>query len=314
VTDTVRVARISSTDDASSPSWTVALFAHNEARRIRSALESVVAASDGSPITIVVLANGCRDDTARVVRDCGSFVPNLTLVEIALADKANAWNVFVHTVLPAVSDASLETCFFMDGDVTLEPHALPLLASAFDEMPSLQAAGGMPATGRDREDWSRRMVVTGMLAGNFYALRASFVEEIRRRALRLPVGLIGEDFLVSWLVGHQLGSEGPRDSGPQCGFHPHAKFRFRSLSWTRVGDYRLYARRKWRYAWRGVQHNMLTSLLIERGVGAMPRDVDELYRVGPLPSRMVWIGRDTPLRLLALLAIRRRRRRGNRIG
>jgi glycosyltransferase involved in cell wall biosynthesis len=303
----VRLTRL--TGEASPrPPWVVAVFAHNEEVRIRAAIESVVLASDGHPVEIVVLANGCRDGTVREVRACTSLAAHLALVEIDRGDKAGAWNVFIHEALSARGDRAPDVCFLMDGDVTLEPHALPLLASSFDELPSAKAAGGMPATGRDREGWSRRMLVSGMLPGNFYALRGTFVDELRRRNLRMPIGLVGEDFLISWLVGNQLATSGPRDPAPQVGFHPHAKFSFRSLSWAKPADYRLYTRRKWRYTWRALQHRMLTNLLIAQGLSAMPRDVDELYRVAPLPSRLVWVGRDTPLRLAALIAIRRRRK------
>ena len=58
-----------------------------------------------------------------------------------------------------------------------------------------------------------------------------------------------------------------------------------------------------------LQHEMLVLLLSERGVQAMPVDVQELYREAPLPSRLRWAGRDTPLRLAAVLRIRFLRKR-----
>jgi hypothetical protein len=57
---------------------------------------------------------------------------------------------------------------------------------------------------------------------------------------------------------------------------------------------------------------MLTHLLADRGLGAMPRDVQELYRVAPLPSRLRWVGLETPLRTLEVLRIRSIRRRDSR--
>jgi hypothetical protein len=54
---------------------------------------------------------------------------------------------------------------------------------------------------------------------------------------------------------------------------------------------------------------MLGHLLERDGIEAMPADVAELYRVGPLPSRLRWVGADTLLRLLAVLRIRRERAR-----
>jgi hypothetical protein len=196
----------------------------------------------------------------------------------------------------------------MDGDVTLEPDALRLLASALDKVPNANAAGGMPATGRDRDAWRQRMTTNGTLAGNLYALRSSFVQRLRERRVRMPVGLIGEDFLVSWLVGMDAGAQGGPKESTQCVFHTDAQFSFRSLSPWRWRDYRTYLRRKWRYTCRALQHQMLVLLLNETGLEGMPHDVEELYRKAPLPSRLRWVGRDTPLRLLAVLRIRSFRR------
>lgn len=282
----------------------MAVFAHNEARRIRSALEGIARAAGNRDVDVFVLANGCTDSTADVVRGCADVLPNLSLVEIDLADKANAWNVYVHEVITAERARDVDVHFFTDGDVTLESNALPLLVSALSEVPSAKAAGAMPATGRDRDAWRQRMVANGNLAGNLYALRGSFVDALRQRQIRLPIGLFGEDRFVSWLVATELGRRGGPDEGPQCVFHAGAAFSFRSLSPMRPRDYRIYLRRKWRYTRRDLQHEMLMPVLIKHGLQAMPHHVEDLYRSGPLPSRLRWVGLDTPLRLLAVLWIR----------
>jgi len=54
---------------------------------------------------------------------------------------------------------------------------------------------------------------------------------------------------------------------------------------------------------------MLVSVLRARGIAAMPSHVQELYAAGPWPSRLRWVGLDTPLRLLAVLWIRSFRNR-----
>lgn len=294
------------------PSWAVVVFAYNESRRIRAALESVARAAGGHDIEVVVLANGCRDHTARVVRACADVLPRLTLVEIDLPDKANAWNVYVHEVLTADRVRRTDVHFFTDGDVRIEPDALPLLASALREVPSANAAGAIPATGRDRDAWRARMVANGNLAGNLYALRGNFVERVRQRRIRMPIGLFGEDRFVSWLAATDLGAPDESEPGPRCVFHGGAQFSFRSLSPWRIRDYRIYLRRKWRYTRRALQHEMLMRVIAERGLSAMPHHIQELYRTGPYPSRLRWVGRDTPLRMLAILWMRWSRTRDSR--
>ena len=166
----VKVTRIASRAGRR-PSRSLAVFAHNESGRIGAALQSIVQAAAGIDVEVWVLANGCTDATSDEVRACATVLPDLWLAEIDVADKANAWNVFVHELIMPERAREIETYFFMDGDVTLERDALALLASSLDDVPTAQAAGGMPATGRDRDSWRARMVRNGTLAGNLYALR-----------------------------------------------------------------------------------------------------------------------------------------------
>ena len=294
------------------PYWSLAVFAHNESGRIRAALERIVAAAGGVDIEVWVLANGCTDATCEEVRACAEVVPNLWLAEIPLADKANAWNLYVHELIAPDRAAQVDTYFFTDGDVTLERDALMLLAATLHTVPDVRAAGGMPATGRDKTAWRRRMVANGTLAGNLYALRAGFIDSIRRKRVRIPIGLIGEDLFVSWLVHTNLGTTAGPVAHPACAFCPRAEFSFRSMSPWRLRDYRRYLRRKWRYTLRALQLEMLMHVLRSGGLALMPGHVDELYRTAPLPSRLRWDGIDTPMRFLAVLNIRRFRARAPR--
>ena len=302
----VKVTRLSARSGPR-PRWIVAVFAHNESSRIGQALGSIHAAAAGQPTEVVVLANGCTDATAQEVRACAAATPDLTLVEIDVGDKANAWNVFVHDVITRERAAELDAFFFMDGDVTLEPGALPLLTAALREHPSARAAGGMPATGRDRDAWRARMVRNGTLAGNLYTLRPSFVEEIRRQRIRIPLGLVFEDSLLSWLAVNLTAAPAAGD-GPSTIFCANAEFSFRSLSPFRPDDVRIYYRRKWRYTYGALQLEMLMHVLRKEGIAAMPADVNELYATAPLPSRLKWVGLDSVMRFLAVLKIRAHRK------
>ena len=54
-------------------------------------------------------------------------------------------------------------------------------------------------------------------------------------------------------------------------------------------------------------------ILFRKGLEAMPAHVSELYVEAALPSRLTWVGLDTPYRLLAVLWIRSYRRRARRV-
>ena len=118
------------------PVWAIAIFAHNEAARLEAALESLPAAASGHALDVFVLANGCTDRTADIVRRSANGIPHLSLVEIDLGDKANAWNAFVHDILTPARAGEISLFFFMDGNITAGPHALPLLAAALEEIPT----------------------------------------------------------------------------------------------------------------------------------------------------------------------------------
>lgn len=53
---------------------------------------------------------------------------------------------------------------------------------------------------------------------------------------------------------------------------------------------------------------MLTHVLRKDGIAAMPADVHELHATAPLPSRLKWVGLDSPMRLWAVLQIRAQRK------
>jgi glycosyltransferase involved in cell wall biosynthesis len=291
------------------PVVAVAVFAHNEARTIRAALESVIASAGTGEMAIAVLVNGCRDDTPAIVRQLSSRERRATIVtvEIPLADKANAWNVYVHDVASREPFARADMHVFTDGDVRIEPGALVALRRALAQMPTANAAGGVPISGRDRDGWRARMVGGATLAGGLYALRGTFVACLRAQAIRIPVGLIGEDWLVSLLARSNLQATPSLDTTPRIVFASDAGFSFRSLSRFHPWDQRLYARRLWRYALRGAQFEMLVPLLGRETLSRMPRDVRELYRRGGMPSRLKWVGRTSLLRTLAVQWIRAQR-------
>jgi len=303
----------------SKPTCSIAVFAHNEAKNIQQALESVAANARNKSLTIYVLVNGCSDSTADKVRESAALIENLWLLETDLADKAGTWNLFIHEVLSEKTLTEIETCFFMDGDVTLASGALSLLESVLDENPSAEAAGAMPGTGRDKNAWRYRMKCNGMLAGNCYALRSDFIQYIRERNVRMPVGLIGEDFFVSWLVASNVWrNRFPEKQGVRCIFHEKAEFVFQSLSPWKLADCKTYLRRKWRYTLRGIQHQMLVLTLMHQGLEAMPRNVQELYLKAPLPSRLVWSGLsnilDTAMHLVAVQWVRAKRGKRSKQG
>jgi len=64
--------------------------------------------------------------------------------------------------------------------------------------------GGVPIVGRDKEGWIQRMRFYGRVSGGLYALQDHFIEKIKKHSVKLPIGLVGDDFLVSGLAKNIL--------------------------------------------------------------------------------------------------------------
>lgn len=296
--------------DAMDGLLSVAVFAHNEAARIGAALESLFAAAEGRTLQVTVLANGCRDGTADIVRELARHNPQLQLLESALADKAEAWNSYVHQVAARAPASQALLHVFMDGDVQPGPGSLSALAAALALAPHANAAAALPNSGRDRDAWRRRMVANSALAGGLYALRGEFVQRLRARGVRVPRGFVGEDWLVSLFAVSDLQPTAWGGILPsRVQMAPGASFSFRPLSPWRPADYRVYLRRLWRYTLRGVQFELATSWLLHQPPETLPPDAEQLALWAPLPSRLKWVGWTSPLRSWAVQALRRRRAR-----
>lgn len=287
--------------------FSVAVFAHNEEKNLAATLNSILVAGAGAgaKFEIVVLANGCSDDTVAVAQAHASKNTNIHVVEIELADKSNAWNYYVHQVSAISPFCDAEIHVFVDGDVQLKSTSLRAFSTALLQFPFANAMGALPSSGRDREAWSERMVASGTLAGGLYALSAAFLQRIRQRKVLIPRGLIGEDWAISLFAQSNLSPlNSARRSDSNIVFALDAGFSFRSLSFWRLRDYRTYIRRLWRYSLRAVQFEMLVGLLRHRPPEDLPEDVQRLYVIGVPPSRLKWVGASSFLRFVAVQRIR----------
>lgn len=279
--------------------WPVAVFAYNEAEHIVRCLESIHAAADGHAITVYVLINGCTDNTTEVVMGFAEKNSWVRPVDIARGDKSNAWNVFVHDCAPSDSNVY----FFVDGDVRIGPRALPELAACF-ESPAINAAAAVPASGRNRDVIIEGMKTDGGLSGNLYALSGSFIDRIRERNIRLPVGFIGEDSLVGALSAWDLDPVGNAWDKTRTVTCEKAQFFFDPLSFLNPGHWRLYWRRRINYGVRDFQNKSLRTILKTRGAQAMPAEAKALF-ADRSALRPRWNGLNT---LFLWLAARRLRR------
>lgn len=276
----------------------IAVFAHNEARKIIACLESVrkdIRAGD----TCVVLNNGSIDDTSALVLQFSHQHDFCKLVEISIGDKCNAWNVFIHELRV---DADL-FCF-LDGDCEIVPGSLDALENCLESNPTANAVAALPASHVGAN--SRKVMVRiGGLAGNLYALSGSFVHRIREAHVKLPLGLVGDDSLIGALAYWDLNPKNTWDK-TRIVLCEGAEFSYTPLSRFSFNDIRLYYKRKIRYSVRQFQNNLIMRPLKERGLTGIPRHADDLYLGRASEVRLTWSGVHTWFDWLAIRAIRNR--------
>ena len=282
------------------PVISIAVFAYNEEQRIAACLDAIGALAAEASLVVHVLINGCSDGTEGVVRGYSARGFELRPVMIERGDKANAWNHYTHEVAPA--EAAIHV--FTDGDMVIGKGSMAGFLRCFAAHGEVNGFAGLPASGRSISAFREQLVRERELAGNLYALRGTCLMEFRRRGVRLPFGMFGEDGLVTTLVKWDLDLRGPRRD-ERVAACPDATFAYEPLSPWKLGDLATYRKRKMRYAVRQQQANMLYPLLFERGTEAMPAHVIDLYRERFASLELPWNGIDTVFDWIACRRIRR---------
>jgi glycosyltransferase involved in cell wall biosynthesis len=272
--------------DAKESAFKVMVLAHNEAEQIQSCLDSIRSAAPDRKVIAYVMANGCTDNTEEVVRDYSTKNGGVVLVSIAMPDKCNAWNVFVHdTLAPSADD---QIYFFMDGDARASPGAFTAMAAMLVKDPIAMAVGAVPGSGRSMEADRRQMLEERHLVANLYALRGSFVRRLQELGTRLPLGLEGDDGLIGALVKWNLNPHGDWVD-QRIAVCAEARFTFQSLSWTRSRDWRTYFKRIMRYARRPYEFELIRNQLKAHGIKGMPSSIKEAYKHSAA-SKFRWRG------------------------
>jgi hypothetical protein len=148
----------------------------------------------------VVLANGCRDATARIASDAG-----LEVADLPQGGKSRTWNRFVHDL----SRRDADVLIFCDADIEFTaPDCLERLAQTLHARPGLWVLNSQPvkdtvarpdglgtldriiaAAAGGLDDWK------SAICGQLYAMPAPLA-----RQLHLPIGLPVEDGFLRAMV------------------------------------------------------------------------------------------------------------------
>lgn len=281
----------------------VVIFAHNIGKSINNCVQNVLLSSDDLDLTVFILANGCTDNTKQNVEREFAHNKQVQLINIPIADKANAWNHYIHKL--SKSDV---THIFIDGDVVPELGAIACLTKCLIAHPQVNAVGAIPNVGRDRIGWTKRMIQYGRISGGLYALSDTFVSYLASNKIAIPIGFVGEDFLLSAWAKDLWGNEGLYQPNAKLLIEKCAEFNFRQLSVTRVSDIKAYIKRLIRYRLRDYQLAMLMHHFESKGIESIPETVSELYCMTANIPGYYWRGRGTLIDWIAVYHIRQKLR------
>lgn len=241
----------------------VAIFAHNEARRIGKCLASLPLDRPGTQFHLLV--NGSTDGTATVAAQWAARHANVTAHDWAEGGKSRSWNRFVFDVLSTVPDVLV----FMDGDAEIAAGSIDALVAALNAAHRINAAAGLPLNGRRHRAYQRQLRADGGLFGDLYALDGGFVQRLRDQNIRLPDDLIGDDGLVAALAMTNLGKDADwqRDCmtvAEGAGFYCEPTDMLSPITWH------VQYRRMINYAERHFQNRIVSDIMGKTGAIGLP--------------------------------------------
>ena len=160
----------------------VIIPAHNEQLTIARCVESIAASRQGLDAEIVVIADNCDDETARLASKAGARV--LERQHEEQRGKGYALDFAFHTLLPEGFDAFL----IVDADTVVQEDFLPVMASLFAQGADAVQCRYTPLN----VEASLRTRLMNLSLMAFNALRPR-----GRSALGLSAGILGNGFGLS---------------------------------------------------------------------------------------------------------------------
>jgi glycosyltransferase involved in cell wall biosynthesis len=188
---------VSPSSGAADPRVSVIIPAHDESSVIAGCLRSVLASTTSTELEVIVVCNGCTDDTAAIARGVSNAV---RVLETDVAAKHAALNL-------GDAEASAPVRVYLDADTAVSPGAIEAVADLL-EQPGIHAAS--PEISFDVSHcsrparwfhavWRQSPYFQGTTLGaGFYAMSA----EGRKRFDRFPP-VVGDDYFVAGLFAEQ---------------------------------------------------------------------------------------------------------------
>lgn len=236
--------------------YAIVMFAHNEQDNISQSVNSIFQNCDEQLERLLVIANGCTDNTVAVLQKLQSNYAKLTVQDLDIGDKCNAWNRYVHEYSVGLSSI---THFFVDADVRFTTMAFPKMHSSLRADQQANAIAGLPFSGRNIAQYTD-MVTKGLcLFGNCYGLKVEFITLLRDKKFKLPIGLGWIDSAITKMVNRDVEDISSPKKG-KITFNSECGYEFDSLSIFKKSDWTLYINRIIRYRLGKLQEKHLEKI------------------------------------------------------
>lgn len=202
----------------------IAIFAHNEARGISKFISQLSAqtifSEPGLDVRVLILANGCTDETAAIARHEIAALPpalseRLAVIDLAEGGKSRTWNTFTHEL------ARPESVYYLYVDADIDLPVTNGFATMVAQMASRRELEVFVS--RPLKDTAYYKIDIGLvpwlisqgggslddfrtsIAGSLYILRKETA-----KAIHMPVGLPVEDGFLRAMILTRLHTE-PED-------------------------------------------------------------------------------------------------------
>ncbi len=225
--------------------WALVVFTARETpETLWATLQAAQAAIHGRNCVVDVLVNGNPGLVEQVQeRLQGGPWRQLRLWSIAVGDKANAWDQYLHEIWSGEA-----LVFFIDGYVRLQPDALGLLGPAVLHDAHALGGSGVPSVGRTAAALRAEMLRDGGFHGNLCCLKGSTIHRMRARRIRLPRGLYRADSLVGGLLCFNLDPAACAWDPARIRVHGQATWHVDEKHWWRLEEWRAKIKRSLRQA------------------------------------------------------------------
>jgi hypothetical protein len=285
--------------------WSVAVItAREDPDLLCAVIGAALDASKGHGTVVDVMVNGNQ----ALSRAAAAYVTSLRgsrggaalarIWDIALRDKAHAWNEYVHRIWPGS-----ECAFFLDGFARVSPDAFEQLRSSLREHPEALAANAAAL-----REGQRLLPARGALGGNLHAVRGSAMQELRQRRIKLPLGFYWVDGLTGAIFNYRF-------DPAQHAWNPDNIVASRRAGWStrekspwRIGDLRdqfnrMKRQARGRFENRAVRDHMTIK---RRSPQAFPETSRDLFVswMRAHPMQAAWLACKNPLIVDVFLNLR----------